>query len=260
MKKVMYAALLSLLGVITFSFLGIEKSSSKSTETICSSRNVDGLWSFSAHPFMGDGYESRPVVVSAVRTTAKTLTVTEVRIRNISSKPVTTIRLGWFITNEKDGKSETLLDGESQTIPLEKTLAIGDTVLLKLPVMSFSETRDALTAKQALKGNFDAYVFVKNIMFEDKTKWNLGEKVEIKKGTFDPSIVNATFAGTTNNLHVLPLNKAAVCPKQACRYVSETPPGYTCASSENDEYCTNCVTSCCSTVCSDPSPSCGPCN
>ena len=220
----------------------------------------DAPWTFSARPYTGSGYESRPVVVSAVKTTVNSLSVTEVRLRNISSKPVTSVRLSYVLNNEKDGKSEMIHTGESQIVPLEKTLLVGDTVLLKFPVFSFGEFKESLAAKQALKGDFNVQIFVKDIVFEDQTRWSVGDKVEVKKNGFDEAMIKVAFAKPTKMVTVMPLSKSVVCPKQYCKYVAETPPGYTCASSTNDEYCTNCITSCCNTICTDPSPSCGGCS
>ncbi len=218
-----------------------------------------GEWSFSAHPYVGEGYESRPVVVSAVRTIAKTLTISEVRVRNISSKSVAAIKIGWFVTNSSLGP-EPVLKGESALIPMEKGLVSGETSLLKLPLMSFVELRRGLSEKGRLRGEFDAQVFVSNVYFDDATQWKVGDKVAVSKQTFDVSIINTAFAKSTAGLSVMTLNKAAACPRQMCKYDYGPPPGYFCGSSNNDEYCTNCVSSCCNTLCSDPTPSCGPCN
>lgn len=228
-----------------------------SGEAGCNAKLV-GDWSFSAHPFLGEGYESRPVIVSATRTVAKSLTITEVRIRNISSKSVSAVKLGWFIVS-RNNPSVILTDGVSPLIPIESSLAVGDTTLLKLPLMSFSEIGPQLAKKAPLLGPYDAFVFVKEILFDDRSTWTVGEKVILRSPVSNISYIKAAFAQRPAVLTVVPLAKPLICPKQQCDFVSDPNPGYTCKGSTNEEYCTNCITSCCSTICSDPTPSCGPC-
>ena len=180
MRILLFGVVVTLMSTFSLTLFAVSGHAQNSRKVTVSG-SEDPQWTFSAHPYFGEGYRTRPVVVSAIRTTAKSLTVTEARIRNNSSKPVNSVRLAWILTNEKDGKNEVVYSGESQLLPFEKTLAIGETTLLKLPLFSFSEIKDAISAKHALKGRFDAQVFVKDIVFEDETKWTVGEKVEMKK-------------------------------------------------------------------------------
>ena len=181
MKLVIFGVVLALASVLTLTPFESGKVVAGGQEDPLSTFTQDAPWSFSARPYTGPGFETRPVVVSAVQTTVKTLSVTEVRLRNTSSKPVTAVRLSYVLNNEKDGKSEMIHRGESQMVPLEKSLLVGDTVLLKFPVFSFGEFKESLAAKQALKGDFNVQIFVKDITFDDQTKWTVGDKVEVKK-------------------------------------------------------------------------------
>lgn len=221
---------------------------------------IEGPWSFSAHPFLGEGYESRPIVVTATKTEAETLTVSEVRIRNISSKPASSLKLGWNLSVSNGDILTPLKEGITTLIPLTPQLQSGETTLLKIPVFSFTEFTESLPKDSQLKGKYKTVIFVQEITFTDKSKWRVGDEVKVKNQESDPVIVNASYSENLTSLFVSPLRKS-VCPKQFCDYVSDpTSPGYTCKSSQNDDYCTNCVTSCCNTICSDTTPSCSGCN
>jgi hypothetical protein len=161
---------------------------------------------------MGPGYESRPGVVTAVKTTAKTLTVSEVRIRNTSSKSIASVKLGWTISNDVIKKG-TILEGETSLMPIDKGLASGDTILLTSPILSFSEMKQEFSDAGNLKGNFEAYVFVSQIVFSDESRWKVGDKVAISENGLSPLFLNASFTGELGGLTIVPLKKALVCPK-----------------------------------------------
>ncbi len=173
MKRVFFTVAFCVGVSIVLASVEIRRGHAESKRIECQVSNSDG-WGFSAHPYMGPGYESRPVVVTAVKTTAKTLTVSEIRIRNTSSKTVASIKLGWTISNESIEKVP-ISQGVSTLIPIEKSLAPGGTTLLSFPLVSFSELKQQLVDAGNLKGQFDAYVFVSQIVFSDNSSWKVGD-------------------------------------------------------------------------------------
>ncbi|GEM_PF-1760674 len=218
----------------------------------------DGKWGFSAHPYLGEGYESRPVVVTSVKTEKNNLSVTAVKVRNISSKSVTAVRLAWILFTE--GKRDLLLlEGETPIIAINKGLATDKAEVLQFPVVSFAEISKSLPKEKQLEGDYRLEVFVKEILFEDRSSWQVGQKVAVRNQLSNVSVVKASFPKKMEPLVVTPLSTALQCPMQACKYVTGIPSYYTCDTSANNEYCTNCVSTCCNTICSDPSPACGPC-
>lgn len=217
-----------------------------------------GRWGFSAHPYMGEGYESRPVVVTSVKTELKDLSVTAVRIRNISSKSVAAVKFGWYLFNESNSRF-VLQEGESPVISMEGGLAVGEGRILQLSIVSFGQVSKPLIQGGRLEGDYRLEIAVTEILFEDLSTWTVGQKVAVQKQASNTLIVKVSFRVGTVPLTVTPLKAAPNCPKQSCKYVEGPPDGYRCEGSGHDEYCTNCVTSCCSTLCSDPSPACGPC-
>ncbi len=217
-----------------------------------------GRWGFSAHPYMGEGYESRPVVVTSVKTELKDLSVTAVRVRNISSKSVVAVKFGWYLLNESDRRF-VLQEGASQVISMEDGLVVGEGKTLQLPIVSFGQVSKTLIRGGRLEGDYRLEIAVTEILFEDLSTWTIGQKVAVQKQASNTLIVKASFRVGTVPLTVTPIKAAPICPKQKCKLVEGPPDGYTCVSSEFEEYCTNCITSCCNTVCSDPTPACGSC-
>lgn len=217
-----------------------------------------GNWAFSAHPYLGEGYESRPVVVTSVKTVLKDLSVTAVKVRNISSKPVAAVKIGWYLSNEREGPS-VLKEGETQFVDVENGLAVGEAKVLQLPIVSFGRIYKSLVRGGHLEGDYRVEIAVTEILFEDQSTWRVGQKVAVQRQGFGAPIIKASFKSGTAPLTVTPFKTSPICPKQKCELVAGPPAGYTCVASQGEEYCTNCVTSCCNTVCGDPSPACGVC-
>lgn len=133
-----------------------------------------GNWNFSAHPFMGEGYKTRPVMVTSVRSEAATLTVDAVGVRNNSSKPVIAIKFGWLLTydNERD---KILRRGETPLIPMSHVLKAGEGRFLKSAIVSFADLQKSLVKKGRLEGNYRLEVVVTELLFEDRSTWR-GDK------------------------------------------------------------------------------------
>lgn len=253
MEKAVRVSIFVLVGVLTFS-------ANRAAITVGSSQTFpSGKWSFSAHPYMGEGYESRPVVVTSVKTELKTLAVTAVRVRNISSKPVIGIRFGWYLS--KDAKRNTILKhGETPANLLDRKLATGEGRTMLLPVVSFREIYKPLLRNNQLEGDYRIEVAVIDVVFDDQSRWTPKQKVSATKALGASAIIVEVALGKSfKPLTVTPLEAAPPCPRQNCVLVEGPPDFYTCSASQNEEYCTNCFSSCCNTLCTDPTPACN-CN
>lgn len=206
-----------------------------------------GDWSLSAHPYMGKGYDSRPVMVSSV-SMDKTPVVTKVGLWNISNKVVLGVKLGWSLTTDEN-RGAVLRQGETVLIAISGGLPVNDSQSLKFPVVAFRDIYKPLLKNGALDGHYRIEVLVTEILFEDGTTWT-PESNKIKKIAF----VNAVFhPGATLPLAITPFRPTVQpCPKQHCVFTAGPPDYYSCGSSQNGEYCTNCVSSCCNTLCGVP--------
>lgn len=205
-------------------------------------------WTFSGHPYMGEGFRMRPVVVTSVKTEAETFTVTAVRLNNISSKTVRAVKLAWNL-DESQARDVVLHNGETGLVPIKGGLATGQSIVVELPLVSLSDVRQRLVEKGLAGGKFSVRVAVSEITFVDETKWKVGDKVDIVDASLSAKIVKIGFEKGASRLMVTPLAKTSYYPKQQCNFESGPPPGYSCTSSDDDEFCTNCVVTCCNTIC-----------
>lgn len=206
-----------------------------------------GEWTFSAHPFMGKGFDTRPVVVTSVKTDLATFSVVAIRIRNISSKSVTGVSFKWSLTNEKNPKV-TLKEGETPLGNVGQELASTHESILTVPVFSFLDIHKKFVKKGRLEGNFRVDIAVSRLLFSDGTFWNEGQAIVISPQYFG-SFVKAAYFERSGPLQVSPFTVSPACAKQRCVHGGGPPPGYSYGSSEADEFCTNCSHSCCNTIC-----------
>jgi hypothetical protein len=132
-----------------------------------------GNWSFSAHPYFGSGYDSRPVVVIAVTASSTGgLVVNEVGLRNLSSKSVAAVKLRWYLSEERTPDT-ILLQGQTPLIAFSEPLPVGKRYLLKFPVLSFAKIHKPLLNSGSLTGDFYVQIEVGEILYEDGTTSSL---------------------------------------------------------------------------------------
>lgn len=211
--------------------------------------------SLTALPYLGVGYNSRPVVVVGVTTDKKELTVKQVRLFNISSKPASAIRLGWYLRKIQD-EDAVLRQGETSLIATTGKLPTNGKQTMNIAVVSFSE----LLKHGQLKGAYKVEVAVKEVLFEDGSTWTY--TVEQERQTVP---VRVAFKNSTGfaPLKVTPL-AAQFCPADktgACVYVSDPPFSYwICDAGPMGVWCNSCGLACCTSLCEEPAPECGPCN
>jgi hypothetical protein len=139
-----------------------------------------GDWKFSAHPYMGEGFKTRPVVVTSVGSEATTLSVTKVRVKNISSKRVLAVKLGWSLYDERN-KDKILGQGESPLITMDRDFPSDSDQILKTVVVSFMDIDRPLIRNGRLDGDYRLDVGVTQVLFDDRTTWSLGQAVSFKR-------------------------------------------------------------------------------
>ena len=201
-----------------------------------------GNWSFSAHPYFGPGYDSKPVLVFSVTTsTAGGLAVNEIGLKNLSSKAVAAVKLGWYLcTAQSPGAN--LLQGQTPLIALSGGIPVGKRRLLKFPVLSFAKIHKSLLMGNALSADFQVEVEVSEVLYEDGTTY------ATNKTSTTGLVKLVSFAK--------PVLQAA-CARQKCKYVANPGAHYECDVSTNVEYCNNRESSCCNVLCGEKPPGAG---
>ena len=212
--------------------------------------------SLTALPYLGVGYNSRPVVVVGVTTDKKELTVKQVRLFNISSKPASAIRLGWYLRTMQD-ESAVLRQGETPLIATTGKLPANGKQTMNFAVVSFSE----LLKDGQLNGDYKIEVAVKEILFEDGFTWT--DNAEQARQTVPVRVALKNRTGFVP-LKVTPLAAQVGCPADkvgTCVYVSDPPLSYwSCDTGPMGVRCDNCGSSCCTSLCEEEAPVCGLCN
>jgi len=243
MKKLMSLSVVLALALLMSGWLANErKSIAQQSATV---GFPGGDWRFSAHPYMGEGFRTRPVVVTSVASEATTLSVTGVRINNISSKGVLAVKLGWSIYDQRN-RTKILNQGESSLITLDRVLRSDSDQRLSVPLVSFMEIHKRLMKKGRLEGDYRLDVAVTEILFDDHSTWQVGQPVSTQS---DVALISVGYSKGLDPIIVTPLKVPDACAKQSCVYDAGPPPGYSCGGSTNEEFCTNCDTTCCNTVC-----------
>lgn len=241
------ALALLLLGAVVMTSVGIGSGGNEAgTQTHSTANN----WSVTALPYMGSGYESRPVVVTSVISTAtREYRVTGVVLKNISSKPAIAVKLEWGIFHDK--AKDALLRRKTQLIDIDVAGGIPEHKhrTLKFPILSLSDISKALTKEGTIQGHFRIEIGVAEVIFNDGSTWTVGQPQ--KSGA---AFVNATYLGRSVPLKITPLPPISQtgCAKEDCRYNAGPPHFWDCNDTGNPVFCTNCGGSCCNTICGQP--------
>lgn len=234
LKKATRVAVLVLLAVAT-AFALIHTGSSQ----IADDKLPSGKWALSAHPYIGPMYESQPVKVIGVLSDAnKGFKITNVGLKNTSSKAVSAVTLSWYVTSEQTGDA-VLLQGATQPIILANGLPVGKSEYFEKPILSFGRVSKPLLDGGALHGVYSIEVAVTGILYEDGSTWEGDPK----------NMVMAHKAG----LRVGPVPQS--CANQMCQY--DGVGSYMCVAGTG-QLCTNCGRRCLNSICGELAPSCGP--
>lgn len=165
--KALFLALMFLVSVTAVAFASNHNSQGQTKSVF-----PPGNWNFSAHPFMGEGYKTRPVMVTSVRSEAATLTVDAVSVRNNSAKRVMAIKFGWVLSYD-DERDKILRRGETPLLPMSNVLNVGEGRFLKSAIVSFADLQKSLVKKGRLDGNYRLEVLVTELLFDDRSTWRV---------------------------------------------------------------------------------------
>jgi hypothetical protein len=205
-----------------------------------------GEWTLGFHPYLREGYNKVPVVVSSV--TSKLdggATVTGVGMLNRSGKRVGAVKFSWYLSTDEDPTS-VLLHGETPLVALSGGLPANGKSQAEFPVVSFAKIYKPLLKEGVLTGHFRIEIGVTEIIYEDGSTWPAGRGSQ--SATLRDSRAVAFTKTVARDINL----DDDFCPKQNC-VIDSGGGGYSCQSSSSNEYCTNNVTSCTNSICSSGS-------
>ena len=191
-------------------------------------RLPDDEWSVGFHLYQAEGFDSIPVRVTSVRS-ERDKGLSGVELRSQSAKPVTAVRLGWYVSTE-GGPGTILAKGESPLLSLPTTLNENESVQFSLtPVSLFTILSPAVKGK-TLRGDFSVQVTVTEIVFKDGSTWK-----------FSPP-------GNVARIAVKYAHAVPVACGNSCRW-NEGSQSFVCVQGAEGEQCTiypdSCIVSSC---------------
>ena len=128
-----------------------------------------GDWSVGFHLYQAEGFDSIPVRVTSVRS-ERDKGLSGVALRSRSSKPVTAIRIGWYVSTE-GGAGTIVAKGESALLSLPATLNENESLQFSLTSASLFKILSPVVKGKTLRGDFSVQVAVTEIVYEDGSTW-----------------------------------------------------------------------------------------
>lgn len=132
-----------------------------------------GDWTVGFHLYQAEGFDLIPVRVSGI-TSQGNKGLTHVALRNRVLKPVTAVKIGWYVSTE-DGPGTILAKGESPLLALPQTLQANASLQLSLPPVSLARILRPVVKGNSLRGDFSVQVAVTEIVYEDGLTWKFSQ-------------------------------------------------------------------------------------
>ena len=186
-------------------------------------------WTVGFHPYRAAGFNEVPVRVTSVGSEGLK-GLTNVEIRNRSEKPVTAVKIGWYVSTE-DGPGTILTKGESAPIAIPNNFNPKESFQLSVPPISLAKILRPVVKGNTLRGDFSVQVVVTEVFYADGSNWKFPQPNNVAR-------IKVNYA------HAMP-----ACANQSCRWHSEIG-SYQCEAA-NGELCTNYGNNCSSSAC-DP--------
>ena len=205
-----------------------------------------GSWAVRCSAFRTAGYESLPVMVTAVTSDVdRGIEVTNVSVVNRTPQKLTAVRLSWYLSTQDDPAS-VLQQGRTKLLNLKRAGGIdpGENREVTFPVVSFAAIYRPLLQGGELRGKYLIQVAVSEARFEDgSSQILLTSNARLKRAATFSSVSYRAAGGAQT-----------FCPNQTCSVVRDggtgTVLGYSCVPSVG-EVCSVGSTgkSCTSTLC-----------
>jgi len=147
----------------------------QSERTSFSENGPTGRWSGSILPDLSRNSSNSPVVVVGTsmlmgNSQMRNLQLTDVTLKNYSTKTVLGVQLKWFVTTKEDRLQ--ILTAPGYTGLFEAYIPPGDTRKVECPLVRFSQAIKYLVTNNSLEGSFLVHIRAFQVEFEDGTTWN----------------------------------------------------------------------------------------
>jgi hypothetical protein len=132
-------------------------------------------WTVGFRLYQAEGFDSMPVRVIGVKSEGDK-GLTGVELRNRSSKPVSTIRIGWYVSTE-GGPGTILAQGETPL--LSASLHADESAQFSIPPVSLAKILKPIMKGNTLRGDFSIQVAVTEIVYEDGPSWKFSQPANV---------------------------------------------------------------------------------
>ena len=132
-----------------------------------------GKWTLAFNLDSLPNNEKSPVqITSSCQTVKNGVSISKIRLSNISAKPVTKVKILWVITESQD-KNKILLYQELPFIAVPNELKTSSCINLEESFFSFSNVYNDLISDNSnvLNGDFEVSLAVSEVVFEDLSVW-----------------------------------------------------------------------------------------
>ena len=161
--KISFRKLLLIALVVTFSALAV-------AQVDTTEQGSTGKWYWSFSPISKRGIADAPVqIVSLAGGRKNGGTIAGIGLFNKSGKTVEAIKFTWVIYRE-ESPLKTLADGETPMIGVGE-LAANSKRTIDYPLFSIAKNYPALMKEGNMEGEFATELIVKEILYDDGTKW-----------------------------------------------------------------------------------------
>jgi hypothetical protein len=229
---------LKILSILVLSLFAFQLSFSQvkntpASEIALADEFPSGKWSISYHPYQGENSSNLPVAVYSV--VSKNLKVTQIRITNVSTKPIKAIKVRWLVY-ENQNRDNLLAQGQTSLIRFVGSIDSGNSGTITYPVVSFADVHKNFLVNGKLDKDFNVDLLVDEVTYLDGSTWLA------KNGNSKDVIANLFKKVSFQD-----------CAKQTCKGTASTTirggTTYSCVASSLNEYCSNSGSSCTNNSC-----------
>jgi hypothetical protein len=187
-------------------------------------------WTAGFHSYHGTGYDSVPLMVYSVRSEINKGLV-GVRIKNRSEKAITSVQLGWYVSDEK-GQGKILAKGETPKLAIPNNMTGNQLLELTVPNVSWETILRPVMRKGTLRGDYDIWIVVTKVTYDDGSVWAFSQPTNVAR------------VDGKKNAHV-DGGGGGGCANQTCKKDGDV---YKCVDGAG-ELCTNFGAHCDSSIC-----------
>lgn len=130
-------------------------------------------WSVGFHLYQAERFDSLPVRVTSI-TSKGNKGLTDVELRNRSTKAVSAVKIGWYVSTV-NGPGTILTQGESSLLSLTAPLQANEKSEFSVPPISLAKILKPMVKGNTLRGDFSVQVAVTEIVYEDGSTWKFSQ-------------------------------------------------------------------------------------